>query len=66
MNTPEDETMIEEDEYFTYLDTLRDSGVTNMFGAAPYLIEQFGVNRQQARDILLKWMDTFEIRHPRD
>lgn len=30
-------------EYFEYLDELRESGVTNMFGAAPYLVSEFGI-----------------------
>ena len=28
-------------DYFTYLDDLRESGVTNMFGARPYLEAEF-------------------------
>ena len=47
------------DEYYAYLDDLRDSGVTNMFGAAPYLQEEFGLDRNAARDILRQWMDSF-------
>ena len=47
-----------------FLDELRESGVTNMFGAAPYIIEEFGVTRQEAKDLLLNWMQTFEERHP--
>ena len=46
-----------------FLDELRDSGSTNMFGAAPYIVEEFGVTRQEARDLLLNWMQTFEERH---
>ena len=47
-----------------YLDALRDSGATNMFGAAPYLVEEFGVNRHEAKNLLFTWMKTFEERHP--
>jgi hypothetical protein len=50
-------------EYFEYLDALRESGVTNMFGAGPYLQEAFGLDRYEARDILMKWMQTFGERH---
>lgn len=28
-------------EYFDFLEKLRDSGVTNMYGATPYLQKQF-------------------------
>lgn len=47
-----------------FLDELRESGVTNMFGAAPYLVEEFGVSRTEAKNLLLTWMQTFEERHP--
>jgi hypothetical protein len=46
-------------DYFEYLTNLRDSGVTNMFGAAVYLQRDFGLSRQESRDILLKWMESF-------
>ena len=46
-------------EYFEYLEELRDSGVTNMFGAAPYLQREFNLSSKEARDILLKWMASF-------
>jgi hypothetical protein len=46
-------------ECFEYLDTLRESGVTNMFGAAPYLAEEYGLSNQMARDVHKKWMRTF-------
>ncbi len=52
--------MGKEEQCFRYLDRLRRSGVTNMFGAAPYLQEEFGLDEKEARDILLKWMDTFK------
>ena len=44
---------------FTYLSDLRDSGVTNMFGAAPYLANEFGLDKRSAREILAKWMKSF-------
>jgi hypothetical protein len=46
-------------EYFGYLNRLRESGETNMFGAGRYLEAEFGVNRHQARDILIEWMKSF-------
>ena len=44
-------------EYFEYLDALRESGVTNMFGAGAYLEDHFGLSRYEARDILKDWME---------
>lgn len=60
------------DEHLTFLDELRESGETNMFGAGPYLDEEFPELREgkrshrssdKARAILSYWMDTFEQRH---
>ncbi len=39
-----------------YLDDLRSSGQTNMFGAAPYLVNELGIDIKQARTALSTWM----------
>lgn len=50
--------------YYTYLDTLRKSGETNMFGASPYLRKKWPIlSRQEAIHILSDWMETFDSRH---
>ena len=49
-----------EDTMFTYLEGLRQSGVTNMFGAGPYLEREFGLNRNEAKEVLLNWMKSYE------
>jgi hypothetical protein len=51
------------DEVFDYLDALRESGVTNMFGAAPYLMKEFGFDKREAGQWLVEWMQTFGERH---
>lgn len=57
MATLTKETLVE---YFDFLDDLRESGVTNMFGAGPYLQEGFdGLKRNEAHHILGLWMKTF-------
>jgi|688.fasta_scaffold01602_73 hypothetical protein len=43
----------------TYLNDLRDSGVTNMFGASPYVVDEFGLNNKEARNLLVLWMENF-------
>jgi len=53
-----------EDSVFVFLDRLRESGVTNMFGAGPYVEDQFNLGRRPARELVIKWMTTFEDRHP--
>jgi hypothetical protein len=66
MPIEEEDTMTDEDRerYFEYLDRLRESGATNMYGAAPYLRQRFGLDRHEAGEILMAWMDGFEARHP--
>jgi len=50
--------------YYEFLDDLRDSGVTNMFGATPYLMEVFSnLSEVSAREILKSWMKTFSDRY---
>lgn len=52
------------DEHLKYLDILRGFGATNMFGAASYILSEFPeLTKQQARDVLLYWMDSFKERH---
>ncbi len=41
---------------FTYLNRLRESGATNMFGAAPYLEMEFDLPRREAKQVLMDWM----------
>ena len=47
------------DEHLEYLDGLRESGVTNMFGAGAYLEKEFNLSQREARAILSYWMKTF-------
>lgn len=49
---------------FEFLDALRESGVTNMFGAVPYILDEFDIERSRARTHLTDWMRTFSQRHP--
>ena len=45
--------------YWIYLENLRKSGVTSMFGAAPYLEKSFGLSRKEATEILSDWMKNY-------
>lgn len=45
--------------YFKYLDELRVSGVTNMYGAGSYLSEMHGLTPKDASTVLKLWMQTF-------
>ena len=48
------------EEYFTYLEDLKKSGVTNMFGAAPYLQETFDLTEKASKKVLSEWMRSYE------
>ena len=51
--------MESEPKYFLFLDCLRESGVTNMMGAIPYLLEEFEeLARADASEILTLWMNS--------
>lgn len=54
---------LQREEYLEFLDNLRESGVTNMFGAGQYLEEAYDLSQNDARDVLLFWMETFGDRH---
>ena len=49
-------------EVFEYLDNLRLSGITNMFGAGPYIVARFDwrYTRDEARGLLKEWMASYE------
>lgn len=54
------------EEHLHYLDRLRESGVTNMFGAVPYILLEFpDLSKREAKQVLIYWMRTFTERHPR-
>ena len=46
-------------ECFDYLEELRQSGVTNMFGARPYLMDAFDLDKREAGRILALWMKDY-------
>ena len=49
----------EDIEIFEYLNKLRESGATNMFGARPYIEREYGLNKQEAGRVLSLWMTNF-------
>ena len=51
-----------EDEHLTFLDALRNSGVTNMWGAGDYLEEHKDLNYKDAEIVLLYWMKSYSER----
>jgi len=55
---------IVKDEHIKYLDRLQASGVTNMFGATEYLVPFFSLSRDDAKEILMYWMRSYDELHP--
>ena len=44
---------------FAFLDNLRESGITNMFGATPYLVDEFDIDKKAASILLMAWMQQY-------
>lgn len=51
------------EQVFGFLDAFRETGHINMFGSGPLVQEAFDVDRHQAKELVLEWMDTFATRH---
>lgn len=50
----------QEKEVFQYLNELRESGQTNMFGARAYIMEEFPlIESDEAKKLLSTWMKVF-------
>ena len=47
-------------EHKDYLEWLRQSGITNMWGASPYIAAEFGLSQREASDILVQWIKSFD------
>ena len=51
---------IVEDQHLSYLDELRKSGETNMWGASAYLMVAYPeLSKDQAGEVLIYWIKTF-------
>ena len=50
---------VNEEDAKDYLNELRESGATNMFGAGPYLEQEFDLGRREAKEVLMWWMGQF-------
>lgn len=49
------------EQYYQMLEAIRKSGVTNMFGAAPYLREFYPeLSREESNKILSNWMTNYD------
>ena len=50
------------DDYFAYLDAVRDSNLINMGEGAPHLIHNFpDLNKRDAKEVLELWMEAYKV-----
>jgi hypothetical protein len=52
-------TTDQEQEVLEFLDIVRTTGVTNMFGATPYIEAEFDLDKKESRRLLSLWMKNF-------
>jgi hypothetical protein len=52
-------TTDQEQEVLEFLNILRDSGATNMFGAVPYIKDEFELDSKESKRLLMLWMANF-------
>jgi len=52
--------MVNKKAVFKYLDALRDSGITNMFGSPPYVRKVFGTSNVESVKLVVEWMESFK------
>ena len=48
---------LKQEDVFKFLESLRDSGIMNMFGAVPDIQRKFGVDADEAEKLLFAWME---------
>ena len=53
-------TVQEVTEAFAFLDELRESGVTNMFGSGQYVQDDLGYTKREAFSLVADWMKTYD------
>ena len=50
-----------EQEHLDYLDQLREYGITNMYGARPYLMQEYPeLDNEESKEIMNYWMKNFD------
>ena len=50
---------VDNSEYFHILDEIRESGKMNMFGAPSWLVENYDLTMDQAKEVFTAWTETF-------
>lgn len=56
-----DYTIREEwEKYYQTLESIRQSGITNMWGAAPYLAARCDIDKNLAESVLANWIHNYD------
>jgi len=55
-----------QDRCFSFLRRLHTSGRSNMYGAIPYLMRAFSLDRESAFRIVCEWVDRQGVKAPAD
>jgi hypothetical protein len=45
---------------YTFLDNLRESGVTNMFGSGSYVEDEYSTSKTETKELVVGWMKAVE------
>lgn len=45
--------------FYIFLEDLRQSGITNMYAASPYLVKHYDLEKKKANDVLRSWMKNY-------
>lgn len=48
------------EEYYQTLETIRQLGICNMWGAAPVLADFVGISQRLATDVLMSWITNYD------
>jgi len=46
-----------------FLDRLKETGITQMWESVPYIVQEFGCTKKEAKKILMYWMASYNDRH---
>ena len=46
--------------YYQFLENIRQSGICNMWGATPYIMDAFHLNYEDAATVLCNWIQNYE------
>lgn len=51
---------MKKEQYTKFLDELREDGYVNMYGAVPFLQNEFCLDKKEARAVLAEWMAEYK------